>query len=48
MTYRTHILAGTATVWTLAALPHGMDLAGLSAGAAILGSLLPDAASGCQ
>jgi inner membrane protein len=42
MTWRTHILGGTACLWVLAAVPHGLDAVGLSAGAAMLGALVPD------
>jgi inner membrane protein len=42
MTWRTHILGGTASLWILAAVPHGLDTIGLSVGAAMLGALVPD------
>ena len=42
MTYRTHILGGTASLWALAILPHGPDALGISCLVAGFGALLPD------
>lgn len=46
MTYRTHVLGGTASVWVLATMPGGLDAIGLSCVFAVLGSLLPDLDAG--
>lgn len=42
MTYRTHVLGGTASLWALALLPYGLTNVGVSAAFAIAGSLVPD------
>ncbi|MGC4044838.1 MAG: metal-dependent hydrolase [Armatimonas sp.] len=42
MTYRTHLMGGIASLWVLAALPHGTDILALSCAAAGFGALLPD------